>query len=338
MSNPPKPLPPNPLPRSHPPKQRLHKTPKQTPIPPPTPPQPSKTPTQTAAPPQTLPDGALQAVAVLAQGVGPAITAHVAAHLAPREPGILTLANASALLTSASASFAGLFPLPALPEPQSDLIKVSKTFDGTRGIPTGAPQNTRRVREGYWLGSKPEKASEIKVLHDAGIRVIISAVGIDDAVTEAMEKHGIQHLSIFFGRKFPAPGKILKLIDSVPPEAVYLHCEYGGDRSGVLMAFLLSVRHGWKPDHALLAMTIPNQKDVDGLVEVLNDHGLYVTPAEMDKYLSVYSGRFGGLKIRNSGYKTLVKSTISAMGANGVAITDPPSQATEAAETSSSDQ
>jgi hypothetical protein len=192
----------------------------------------------------------------------------------------------------------------------------AKLTDG----PKGSPRNTRQVAEGYWLGGEPKTAAEVEALHRAGVRAILSAVSTRKEVNEAIDRLGIAHISVLFGSKFPDAGKVLRALKPFDADEIFVHCEYGGDRSGVMIAFLLTVRDGWRPDHALLAMTFHQARDVQGLIAVLGKHGVTVTDDALRRYLSIYAGRFGGLKVRNQAYQGLVSSTLTAMSAHGVAL------------------
>jgi hypothetical protein len=254
-----------------------------------------------------------------------AVSSRFAAALTAQRP-LSDLTATAADLTADAVVAAHLASDAAASRAQAATARVPRAKSKLSEPPKGAPRNTRQVAEGYWLGSEPLNADEVAVLHSAGVRVIISAVGISAEANNEIERLGISHLSIFFGRKFPDSHKVLRTLKGFRADEVFVHCEYGGDRSGVMIAFLLAVREGWRPDHALLAMTVAQARDVDGLLDVLGDHGLVVTEEEVKRYLSIYAGRFGGLKVRNHGYKTLVTSTLLAMSAHGVSLTETPAR------------
>jgi hypothetical protein len=208
----------------------------------------------------------------------------------------------------------------------NSVLVIDQTPTETFVIPTGLPRNTRRVREGYWIGGRPALESEIQSLYDAGVRVIISGVILEERINKQIARLGIKHLRVPFGQEFPEPDKLLEATAGKASSEVFVHCEHGGDRSGAMIAFFLVIRNGWRPDHALLAMTAPNKRDVDGQLAMLREAGLHITQEELDTYLGIYSGQrnggVGGLKVRDKGYRRLVFTTLQAMAAKGAQLNE----------------
>lgn len=204
------------------------------------------------------------------------------------------------------------------------VLVVTQTPLETFVTPEGLPKNTRRVREGYWIGGRPQTGNEIEALYNAGVRVIISGVLLDDKTFKTITKLGIRHLRVPFGQEFPSPDKLLGAVEGVRSSEVFVHCEHGSDRSGAMIAFFLVLKHGWRPDHALLAMTSPSKRDIDGQLAVLKESGLHITQEEIDTYWGIYSGHknggIGGLKVRDKGYKRLINTTLAAMTSKGIRL------------------
>jgi hypothetical protein len=244
-------------------------------------------------------------------GEGAALVASAAAYDEVGSEVVLPMASASAA--------AGMHAASAV-------LLVDKTPTDPFIIPQGLPRNTRRVGEGYWIGGRPAAESEIQSLYDVGVRVIISGIHIDERLNQFISGLGIRHLRVPFGQEFPDPDKLLAATKGVNASQIFVHCEHGGDRSGAMIAFFLTTRNGWRPDHALLAMTAPNKRDVDGQIAMLREAGLHITQDELDTYLGIYSGArnggIGGLKVRDKGYRRLVYTTLRAMAAKGVVMSE----------------
>jgi hypothetical protein len=189
------------------------------------------------------------------------------------------------------------------------------------------PRNARQTPEGYWVGGAP-RATDVADMARAGVRVILSAVVLDEDTRAAARRHGLERVSVWFGNNFPDPDAILSGLEGYAPSEIYIHCEHGGDRAGALLAFLLVVQQGWWPDHALLAVAHPADRDVDGLIAVLESEGFVVTEEERRDLVGIYSGArnggTGGLKIRGPEYRNLVRTMLAASARLGYPSGDAP--------------
>lgn len=192
-------------------------------------------------------------------------------------------------------------------------------------IPRSLPKNSRQIAEGYWLGGKPG-AEDIRAMHEAGIRLVISATRLKADAAAVADELGMERLTVWFGRTFPSAQRITEASSRYQPEEIFVHCDHGGDRSGAIVAFLLSTRHSWRPDHALLAVAYPTSSDVRNLIKLLEAHGAQITREERTEYVGIYSGQrnggFGGLKVRGPTYEQMVSTTLDAMASSGVELVD----------------
>ncbi len=231
---------------------------------------------------------------------------------------------ASARATEAAPEVAATIPepLPDLGEAQAALeVGAALAGAGSRwrlGY-RGLPRNSRQTVEGYWLGSRPS-AANVDELFARGVRAIVSGIRLEEEVLARARALGVHHVNVPFGGRFPNHRLIVEGIAGFDPREVFIHCEHGGDRSGAILAFLLAVRHQWPIERALLAVAFPGQRDVRGLVEVLEERGFRVSSEEQSRYVGIYSaernGGFGGLKIRGPAYRRLVSTTIDAIHAS----------------------
>lgn len=174
--------------------------------------------------------------------------------------------------------------------------------------------NARRIPEGFILSGRHE-AVHVPRIAELGITTIISAVEPSNQVLMERFYSNIRTILVPISSRFRHPTEILQALD-VPPEQVLIHCEHGVDRTGCIAAFLL-VALGWSIPDALYAVVNPSPTDVDGLAEVLAQHGIQDRRRESDPRVGIYSlaplGRSGGLKVRSEGYRELVSTTIDAM-------------------------
>ncbi|MBN1945574.1 MAG: hypothetical protein JW797_07845 [Bradymonadales bacterium] len=195
------------------------------------------------------------------------------------------------------------------------------------------PPNTHPVPEGYWIGGAPVTTADIEDLHRRGVRVVVSGVVMAEEPRQACRRLGIERVNVWFGRNFPSVETLMSGTEHFQPSEIFIHCDHGGDRAGALLAFFLAVRHGWRADHAILAVAYPGRRDVERLIALLEAQGLQITPEEQEQYLGIYSGAqnggSGGLKIRGEDYRTLVITTLQAMASFGIEVTDPIEPARE---------
>ena len=182
------------------------------------------------------------------------------------------------------------------------------------------PYNIRQSAEGYWVSGAPV-AEDGEYFGDAGITLLVGATFVDRATRNEFEPFGVEWVRVEFQNTRPSTDLLLEVTEGVPPEQILLHCEYGADRSGAMLAFLLVARHGWAPDHAFLAVVYAGGRDEANLVLLLEELGFVVTDEERLTYAGIYSGDrnggSGGLKVRGEGYRTLISRTMDAMLQHG---------------------
>lgn len=182
---------------------------------------------------------------------------------------------------------------------------------------TGLPKNSRQTKEGYWVGSNPNKA-EIEALHQRNVKLIVTLTPVFDPtgdLREYMKTLGMTHINIPFGSHFPRPSRFYARMLAFQPAETYIHCEHGSDRTGAFLAYMLAVRHEWSVQRALLSVLLPSEEL--RLRRLLKKRGYSVEQTDRDSYLGIYSaalnGGYGGLKVRSADYILLIHTTIDAI-------------------------
>ncbi|MCA9562361.1 MAG: hypothetical protein KC561_02685 [Myxococcales bacterium] len=183
--------------------------------------------------------------------------------------------------------------------------------------------NLRQAEEGYWVGSNPEP-HHIEELYERGVRVIASGVSLSPEAYGTLTRLGMERVDVRFGARFRIGDDLLSGTEGFEPEQIFLHCDHGGDRAGAMLAFLLVVREGWRPDHAILAVAYPGENDVRRIVAAMEARGLYISDEELETYTGIYSGASnggsGGLKLRGEGYRQLVDTLLDTFESYGVEL------------------
>lgn len=181
----------------------------------------------------------------------------------------------------------------------------------------GTPLNLRQTAEGYWL-SATFGAEDVRALQKRDIKLVVSLTVLDAETVAALDAARISRVRVLFGKTFPRPERFARVADFEPSQ-VLVHCEWGADRSGVVVAWLLITRAGWEPDHALLAMTMPSERHLEKLSRWLTERGYEVTEEEVEAYGGIYSGLrnggTGGLKFVHDDYFELVAGMLAAVPA-----------------------
>ena len=175
------------------------------------------------------------------------------------------------------------------------------------------PNNTRHLQEGYWIGSMPDKPSQIDSLYNKGIKLIITVTHTDKSfapISKRIRELNIEHLYIPIGSKFPKISDDQKyIISKYDSKSIYVHCDHGADRSGIFIAYLLINR-----DHFTIAkslLSVVSKRDVSLLIELLVKNNIPITEDDRS-YVSIYSGK-GGLKLRGESYIRLLLTFLDSV-------------------------
>ncbi len=120
--------------------------------------------------------------------------------------------------------------------------------------------NLGRVTEGLYRGGQP-RSQGFGQLQEMGIEIVVnlntSRKNVAREKTEA-ESRGMQYVSLPWSpRALPADDQVaefLRLLRENPDKKIFVHCQRGADRTGVMVAIFRMARQGWTPDQALAEM------------------------------------------------------------------------------------
>jgi len=188
------------------------------------------------------------------------------------------------------------------------------SYDSARAFAVeGADQrgHARRTAEGYLLSGRFD-ASNVPVIVQQGIKLIIGAEEMEQSTHAALDRHGIAYLPAYLSDTWLHGAEIRRAASEYDPDEIMIHCEHGVDRTGNIMAHLLVTRHCWDIADALFAVVSPSPAEVEALNDLL---GTNRDPR--DPRVGVYSlrctGKGGGMKVAGSGYRNLILTNIEDM-------------------------
>jgi protein tyrosine/serine phosphatase len=154
------------------------------------------------------------------------------------------------LRTSAAAILLGL----------SLALPAAAQTAGTTKLASVSIDNFGRVNDHYFRGAQPE-GQDYADLKALGIKTVIDLTGGDDASTS--EPGIVKNLGMNFVRipmsthETPSPDKVarfLSLVDDLANQPVYVHCQGGRHRTGVMTAAYRMTDEGWNADRAFSEM------------------------------------------------------------------------------------
>jgi protein tyrosine/serine phosphatase len=120
--------------------------------------------------------------------------------------------------------------------------------------------NLGRVTEGLYRGGKPQKQGYDQ-LQGMKIDIVVdmntSSKDIQHGKTET-ESRGMRYISMPWSPvSLPTDDQVtefLRLIRENPDKRIFVHCERGADRTGLMMAVFRMAGQGWTPEQALAEM------------------------------------------------------------------------------------
>lgn len=140
-------------------------------------------------------------------------------------------------------------------------VPAAKSLDSGQHVRVAGVPNAGRVSEHLYRGAQPREGG-LKHLKNLGISTIVDLRGEDagsrDRERKEAESLGIRFISLPLGG-FSPPNKdqvaaFLSLFVGQSPGTVFVHCHFGEDRTGVLIAaYRIAIDH-WTPDDAIKEM------------------------------------------------------------------------------------
>lgn len=141
------------------------------------------------------------------------------------------------------------------------LVFVLAWCTGCTSLPRGVPAtdgipNFGEVTAHLYRSAQPDGPA-LEALARRGVKTIINLrmPGDIDPAEEAFARgHGIQYLSVpLSGFRAPTDEQIARVLDLIERSTgpVLVHCKYGADRTGTVVALYRMRRQGWSLDEAL---------------------------------------------------------------------------------------
>jgi protein tyrosine phosphatase (PTP) superfamily phosphohydrolase (DUF442 family) len=131
-------------------------------------------------------------------------------------------------------------------------------FAERSAAPSGiAIENFGRVNEGYFRGAQP-KGRDYTDLAAIGVKTVIDLSNEDETEAQSVESAGMKFVRIpLTTTAAPAQAavaKFLALVNDPVNQPVYVHCQGGRHRTGVMTAIYRMTHDHWTPDRAFAEM------------------------------------------------------------------------------------
>jgi len=119
----------------------------------------------------------------------------------------------------------------------------------------GVP-NARKVSDGLYRGAQPNEAG-FDSLHQLGVRTVINLRGNDSNLDRFEQGQFTYHRIPMdgFDPKTEQVVEFLRIAGDADAQPVFVHCQHGADRTGVLIAMHRVVIDGWTREQAIAEMT-----------------------------------------------------------------------------------
>lgn len=117
--------------------------------------------------------------------------------------------------------------------------------------------NFGEVTPTLFRGAQPTEAG-LEALEKMGIAIVVNARGDRDGTEEKeVRALGMQYVSIPWHCPFPHDDvfvRFLKVLQDNPDKKVFVHCQLGEDRTGMMIASYRMAEQDWSADEARLEM------------------------------------------------------------------------------------
>jgi len=154
--------------------------------------------------------------------------------------------------------YAVIFLLVACVSPASDQVAAIDPHAAASHVPArkitviGVP-NFAEVTPHLFRGGQPKLAG-YEHLHQMGIDLVVDLrLSGTNNERQDVEKAGMKFVSLRWHCMFPHDGvfaKFLELLQDNRGKKLFVHCRYGDDRTGMMIAVYRMADEGWTPDEA----------------------------------------------------------------------------------------
>lgn len=134
---------------------------------------------------------------------------------------------------------------------------VTGCATGSRGLPpVGGIANFDEVNRHLYRGAQPNRQG-LQHLHKLGVKTIVNLRAANDTWTSEREEasaFGMAYVNIpMSGLRRPSRATVSAVLAIIEksPSPVFVHCQYGCDRTGTIIACYRIKQEGWKSNQAL---------------------------------------------------------------------------------------
>lgn len=158
------------------------------------------------------------------------------------------VATASLLTDGARMALAQVQRVVPTKKPATRATPLPPNFPTKTEIP-----NFAQVAPGIYRGAAPTEAG-LKKLRALGVKHIIDLRIESRGQTQEAESAkalGLARTRIRLGREAPTQAQVrdfFALVDNAPKTPVFIHCQYGADRTGAMVGLYRVTRQGWSFD------------------------------------------------------------------------------------------
>jgi protein tyrosine phosphatase (PTP) superfamily phosphohydrolase (DUF442 family) len=115
--------------------------------------------------------------------------------------------------------------------------------------------NFYKVSDGYYRGAQPTAAG-YRELHRLGVRTVVSLRRVSDRGLIGRLPLGYEHIGMSaWHPEDEDVVRFLRVVGDARRQPVFVHCQYGADRTGMMTAVYRVAVQGWSKDEAIREMT-----------------------------------------------------------------------------------
>jgi protein tyrosine/serine phosphatase len=151
---------------------------------------------------------------------------------------------------------AGMLPVPGKASPSASSSPAARPARWAVPLEKPGLPNLHRVGDGYYRGAQPS-AEGMKELERMKVKTVINLRAVNSDRDEIGDA-GLAYEHISF-KAWHAEDedvvKFLKLVTDPERKPVFVHCQHGADRTGMMTAIYRIAIEGWTKDEAIAEMT-----------------------------------------------------------------------------------